>query len=306
MTTMEELRKRHSLMNDIRTITQKAKDTYNAMTLRKRIIYGSIGAVFLVVTLLLGILSQKLQRNLNPVAEKMESAPGSVIVLGLVIALVSIPPLFGHELLGVIAGYVYGSILGFLILTVASTVGESVVYYMFRRFLRSRIDQFRWKYHSSYGIFVSVIEDGGVLMLVLIRMSVIPPHFSTPLFAGLESITWKRWMLANIIASPIRMFPPVFIGSLLRNSRSNSILGDVAFILSTFVTFGVLWTIRKQYLIKADELELARIRAIGKIDPETTEEEVVMAPPLAHVPVRYSQAPNWPFEPSNPQKPVVS
>lgn len=263
----------HSIVADCKGLIRSAYTTFAALSTAKKIVYGIVTVSFTGISVALAVLSQHLQRNLHPLATRMESSAWSWAVLSLLIALVSVPPLFGHELLGVVAGYVYGQRIGFLILTLSSLAGESGVYFAFRRFLRGRIHAFRVKYRANYGIFVGVVEDGGLTMLFLIRMSVIPPHFSTPLFAGLESITWTRWMLANVLASPVRMFPPVFIGSLLRDSKSNSVLGDVAFVFSSLITFAVLWTIRKRYLVKKDELDLARVRASRssmKFEPQVT------------------------------------
>ncbi|CCG82817.1 Putative uncharacterized protein [Taphrina deformans PYCC 5710] len=249
---------------------RKAWTKYNAIPLRKRILYTTIFVVWHVILLVIAIFSNRFQKNLQPLASRMDHMPESWLILSALIAFVSIPPLFGHELLAIIAGYVYGAEMGFLILTVSSVIGESMVYFAFRYWLRGRLDAFRRKHQKNYGVFVAVVDDGGILMLWLIRMSIIPPHFSTPLFSSLNNITWWKWMLANICASPVKFFPPIFIGTLLRNKENNSIFGDLAFGISSVVTIGVLWHIRQSFIKKkkelkdrlaAQELSLSQVRA---------------------------------------------
>lgn len=216
----------------------------------KRVLYTVIFVLWHAILLVVAIFSNKLQSNLQPLASRMERLTGAWIVLSLLIAVVSIPPLFGHELLAVIAGYVYGIRSGFAILTISSILGETLVYFAFRFWLKHALDAFRSRHRQNYAIFVSVIEEGGLLMLCFVRMSVIPPHFSTPLFSSLDSITWYSWLLANILASPVKFFPSVFVGALLRDKHNNSLIGDLFFILSTVTTLGVLFHIYRKFMSK--------------------------------------------------------
>lgn len=238
----------------LRQTCRKAMMKYMALPLHKRILYAFVFVTWHLVLLTVAILSNRLQRNLAPLAHRMLQTPGAWFILSALIVLVSIPPLFGHELLAVVAGYVYGDRYGFLLLMISSIVGESIVYFAFRFWLKNYISSFRRKYDKNYGVFVGVVEDGGIVMLWLIRMSVIPPHFSTPLFSSLENITWYKWMIANVLASPVKFFPPVFLGTLLMNKHNNSVVGDMAFGLSTVITFVVLWYIRKTFVQKKQEL----------------------------------------------------
>lgn len=180
----------------------------------------------------------------------MEQIKVAWLPLAVLIALVSIPPLFGHEILAIIAGFVYGTGPGFAILAISSIIGESIVYFTLRTFFHGYLNSFRQRFGQSYGVFVTVVEDGGILMLWLIRMSIIPPHFSTPLFSSLDNITWWKWMIANVAASPVKFYPPVFIGSLLRDERKNSLVGDFALAISILITVAVLWIIRRKYIEK--------------------------------------------------------
>lgn len=236
---------------------RKLYGKFKALPLRKRILYSSVFVLWHALLIVIAVFSRKLQSHLEPLAAKMERHQLSWLALSALIAVVSIPPLFGHELLAFIAGYVYGQQKGFAILTASSIIGESAVYFTFRFWLRGYLESFRAKYRKNYAVFVAVVEDGGLPMLWAIRMSIIPPHFSTPLFSSLENITWWKWMLANILASPVKFFPPVFAGSIFRDKRNNSIFGDIAFAVSSVVTVAVLLYIRQCFLKKKREIREA-------------------------------------------------
>lgn len=233
--------------------SKKLYSKFQALPTKKKVWYTSLFIIIHAIGIAMAIGSHKLSKNLEPLAQKMQAFPESWLILSLLIIIVSIPPLFGHELLALIAGYVYGTSIGFLILTASSIIGESLVYFAFRYWFLSGLERFRKKHEKNYGVFVAVVDDGGILMLWFIRMSVIPPHFSTPLFSSLRTITWWKWMVANVLASPVKFFPPVFIGALLRSKNNNSILGDVMFGVSAVVTVGVLFYIRRAYMAKKTE-----------------------------------------------------
>ncbi|ORY80952.1 hypothetical protein BCR37DRAFT_330867, partial [Protomyces lactucae-debilis] len=211
--------------------------------------------VFVLASILIAIFSHRLQRNLDPIAQKLQHIKAGWLIVCSLIALVSIPPLFGHEFLAAVSGFVYGMSNGFLMVMISSIVGESFVYFGFRYFFKGQLDRFRERHKENYGVFVGVVEDGGLLMLFLIRMSIIPPHFSTPLFSSLETITWARWMMANALASPVKFFPPVYVGVLLRDKAHNSIMGNIAFVLSTLITVGTMWFIVRAYRAKRQSME---------------------------------------------------
>lgn len=237
----------------IKELVGKSWAKYKALPTGKKILYTALFVVIHILGIAFLFLSKKIEADLEPLAAKMDKTPGAFLILGALIAIVSIPPLFGHEILALVAGYVYGATYGFLILTISSIIGESGVYFGFRYWFIGALDSYREKHAKNYGVFVAVVEDGGILMLWFIRMSVIPPHFSTPLFSSLRTITWWKWMVANIAASPVKFFPPVYLGTLLRSKSNNSIVGDIVFAVSTLVTVGVLWHINKAYKAKKAE-----------------------------------------------------
>lgn len=140
------------------------------------------------------------------------------MVPSVLLMLVSIPPLFGHEIISFLTGFVYGNV-GFLIVVFSTTIGESLLFLSFRHLFTSKITAFREQY-KDYDIFVRVIEEGGSYMIFAIRCSAIPSHFSTPLFASMEAIEYKTWLICCLISS-FSLYPPVYFGWLLKRGESS-------------------------------------------------------------------------------------
>ncbi len=131
----------------------------------------------------------------------MANLNGAFLIPSILMVFVSFPPLFGHEAIAILTGFVYGKLLGFLIVVLSSLLGETLLFLSFRYFLRRRIADFRERHRNNYGVFVQVVEQGGFPMLMAIRLSAIPSHFSTPLFASIDTLEYKRWLLAALASS---------------------------------------------------------------------------------------------------------
>lgn len=242
-----------------RKYLQKIWAAYQALPTRKKILYVSLFVIYNGLCLVFVILDNQLQNYLEPLAARMNSIPGAWLLLGILIAIACIPPLFGHAILALVAGYVYGSLYGFLLLTISSLIGEYFVYAVFPYLFLAALERLREKHAKNYGVFVAVVEDGGVVMIWFIMMSVIPTHISTPFFGGLRTITWYKLLFANILASPVKFFPPVYVGTLLRSKSNNGALGNVVFTLCVLVTLIVMWQIRKSYKVKKAEYREMRM-----------------------------------------------
>lgn len=194
---------------------------FNKLTRRQKLILGgSIAGVSFLVVLLSAIFHTRIINWAKPLAEKYTRRPGGFLVPSILLMLVSIPPLFGHELISFLTGFVYGN-SGFIIVVISTTIGESLLFLSFRHLFTSKIAAFREQY-KDYDIFVRVIEEGGQYMILAIRCSAIPSHFSTPLFASIEAIEYKTWLICCLVSS-FSLYPPVYFGWLLKRGESSSI-----------------------------------------------------------------------------------
>ncbi|CCG81143.1 Golgi apparatus membrane protein tvp38 [Taphrina deformans PYCC 5710] len=194
---------------------------YDRLTRQQKIIIGStVGGGFLLFILIASIFHERIIEYFKPLAEKYTRRPGGFLVPSFMLMLACIPPILGHELISFLTGFVYGNV-GFLIVIISTALGETILFLSFRHFLTSRLVSFRKKY-KDYDIFVRIIEEGGTYMIVAIRCSAVPSHFSTPLFASIEEIEYKTWLICFFISS-FSLYPPVYLGWLLKRGESSRI-----------------------------------------------------------------------------------
>lgn len=186
----------------------------------KVIVFATVGTVVSLIVILTFIFHKQLLDWAKPLAQKYTQKPGGFLLPAVLLIIVSFPPFFGHEFISVLVGFIYGNV-GFLIVVVSITIGETLLFLGFRHIFRDRLVQFRRKY-ENYDIFVRVIERGGFPMLLAIRCSAMPGHFSTPLFASILSIPYQTWLLGSLASSPT-LYPPVYFGWLLQRGQSSEV-----------------------------------------------------------------------------------
>tara|TARA_R110002060_G_scaffold48033_6_gene59007 strand:- start:279 stop:494 length:216 start_codon:yes stop_codon:yes gene_type:complete len=61
---------------------------------------------------------------------KIKDVPGGFIIPVIILIVISFPPLFGHEIVGILVGAVWGLWIGFAIVAAGTFIGESM--YPFR------------------------------------------------------------------------------------------------------------------------------------------------------------------------------
>ncbi|KTW26941.1 hypothetical protein T552_02430 [Pneumocystis carinii B80] len=186
-----------------------------------------------IAMILMSIHHQKIVDLLAPTADKIQRINGGFLIFASILILCSFPPMVGREIATILIGFVYGYI-GFIIVSISFIIGETLVFLSFRHFCHKQAIQFRNKYKNSYGIFVRIIEEKQITMMFLISLSAIPSHFSTPLFATIDSISYYSWLLVAIPCS-IKHVIPVYVGILFRRNQT-SLASTALLIFSIFIT----------------------------------------------------------------------
>lgn len=64
-------------------------------------------------------------QKLRPFSEKVREIPGGFLIPIAILILISFPPLFGHEIVALLCGVVYGLWIGFAIVAAGTFIGES-------------------------------------------------------------------------------------------------------------------------------------------------------------------------------------
>lgn len=65
------------------------------------------------------------KQALRPFSVKIKDIPGGFIIPVIILIVISFPPLFGHEIVGILVGAVWGLWIGFAIVAAGTFIGES-------------------------------------------------------------------------------------------------------------------------------------------------------------------------------------
>jgi hypothetical protein len=84
--------------------------------------------VLTVAVIVFAVYHRKIEEGLLPVAHWMKSQKAGWLIPIALLFVVSFPPLFGHEIIGVLTGDVYGLGVGFAIIAAGTLLGEIANY----------------------------------------------------------------------------------------------------------------------------------------------------------------------------------
>ncbi|KAG5518409.1 hypothetical protein PMAC_002802 [Pneumocystis sp. 'macacae'] len=195
--------------------------------------YSSSKSNLLLLMLLYLLINIEIVDLLAPAADRIQKINGGFLIFSIILIFFSFPPMIGREIATILIGFVYGYV-GFIIVLISFIIGETLVFLSFRHFCHAQAIQFRNKYKNSYGVFVKIIEERKITMMFLISLSAIPSHFSTPLFATINSISYYSWLLV-VIPCSIKHIIPVYVGILFRHNKT-SIASTIVLIFSIVIT----------------------------------------------------------------------
>ncbi|KAJ7736723.1 hypothetical protein DFH07DRAFT_96882 [Mycena maculata] len=254
---------------DPRNITRTPSPTlseFNAMNdiqekrpIRQRILYYGIIAAFLTAILLFGAYHNQIIRALQPVSRwLLDHKFGPVIPVAMLI-IVSFPPLVGHELIATLAGVVWSFPIAFLIVAVGTLLGEIANYFTFKYACSARGAKMEAK-NIRYGLLAHVVRSGRFWIVLVIRLSAIPPHFSTTVFSTV-GILFVVFAAATILSLPKQAIA-VFVGYSLKASSSGSRTSKLVELLilgiSIVVTIVAYWWMTRK--MKAARLDYIHSR----------------------------------------------
>ncbi|KAI0326157.1 hypothetical protein GY45DRAFT_1374182 [Cubamyces sp. BRFM 1775] len=146
--------------------------------IRVLITFAIIGLVILFI-----VYQQKIVDWLKPFTDWMRRTPGGWLVPIAILIVLSFPPLFGHEIIAVLCGDAWGVGIGFAIVAAGTLLGELANYYVFRWFCMTRGRKIEAK-SLQYALLAEVVRQGGFKIAVLVRLSAIPGHLTTAVFAS--------------------------------------------------------------------------------------------------------------------------
>ncbi|KIJ67230.1 hypothetical protein HYDPIDRAFT_25702 [Hydnomerulius pinastri MD-312] len=229
-------------MFDFRALFQKDK-----LFTKKYIIYYIFGLIAIVLgSLFLFYHDQILHRQQTYTLDSLRF--GWLIPIG-IFFVISFPPLFGHEILAIVCGLVWGVWIGFGITAAGTLLGEIGNFYAFRYLFQNRAQKMEEK-NIQYACLAKLVREGGFKIALIARYSAVPGHFTTAIFAvcGMNIFIF---VMAAALSLP-KQFITVYIGTLLESDSSgsattqNKILSYVVGGITAIVTVAAMWYIQKE------------------------------------------------------------
>ncbi|KAK7691169.1 hypothetical protein QCA50_006272 [Cerrena zonata] len=211
--------------------------------------YYLIGVLVVVFIVLFVAYHTQIVNWLQPAANWMHRTPAGWVIPIVLFVIVSFPPLFGHEIIGILCGLVWGLGIGFAIVATGTFLGEMANFYAFRHCCTARGAKYEKK-NLKYAYLVRVIRDGGFKVALVARFSAIPPHFTTAVFSTCGMDVWV-FAAAAFFSLP-KQFMIVYLGVALEqsqsdgSSRTNKIIKAIVISVTVIVTILAMWWINKK------------------------------------------------------------
>ncbi|KAJ6588991.1 hypothetical protein B0H19DRAFT_226984 [Mycena capillaripes] len=175
--------------------------------------------IIVVVIALIEVYHDKIVDALTPVAHWLHDTRGGWVIPILVLIALSFPPLFGHELVAMLCGLVWGLGAGFGIVAAGTILGEIATYCFFKYCCGARGKRLELS-NMPYGTLAHIVREGGLVIAIIVRFSSLPSHFTTAVFSTCGMPFWI-FLVAAVISLP-KQLALVEIGVALASDDAKS------------------------------------------------------------------------------------
>ncbi|ORX57377.1 hypothetical protein DM01DRAFT_1334001 [Hesseltinella vesiculosa] len=184
------------------------------MKARTRIL-GGVAAIGLLCALgVLAMYRHELRQEIQSIAVKMRSAPYSWIAMIGLLVLTSIPPFIGFTFCASLTGFIYGVPRGFPIAITGAFLGAMTCFRLIRQYKITRFIQLSSSKQEKYLAIQEAIEQGGLGIMLLIRLSPIPWPITNMMLSALPKVTLRQFTITALISS-FKLCLEVWVGSQL-------------------------------------------------------------------------------------------
>ncbi|CAG8508615.1 5551_t:CDS:2 [Funneliformis mosseae] len=171
---------------------------------------------------------------ITPLADKVRDLKFGYLIIGGIIIISSIPPIPGYGSFVLICGYIYGFPLGFIPAFISALLGATVSFYLCRTICLGYARKLSKK-QSNFQKLSLAIEEGGLKIIILIRLCPFPFTWSNAFFGTIQSISFWKFFIATALSLP-KLLIFVFMGSRFRNLAEEM---DSTSRIINYVTIGV-------------------------------------------------------------------
>lgn len=124
--------------------------------------------VVLTLVILMTVFHKDIIKWLTPVSKKIKSVSWGWVIPVAILFVISFPPLFGHEIVAILCGVVYGLWVGFGIVSLGTFIGEVGNFYAFMFCLSKTAEKYERK-NLNYGCMAHIVREGGFKVSICAR-----------------------------------------------------------------------------------------------------------------------------------------
>ena len=176
--------------------------------------------------------------NFSSVLFYLNSSLG--ILLFIFIYVISVIFILPASWLSILAGFLYGTFVGSIVVFIAAFIGASISFFISRNFLAKRVNSLINKF-SKLDLLENIVQKGGLKLIILTRLSPLFPFSLLNYFYGLNKIEYRKFSISLIFIAP-GTFLYCSLGNLakslneLRDLRiSNNFIMTSIGVISTFL-----------------------------------------------------------------------
>ncbi|KAH9846285.1 hypothetical protein C2E23DRAFT_598407 [Lenzites betulinus] len=248
--------------------TQGTKKSWRERMNRETLITYLVLVVIIAVVTVFLVFQNDIIRGLKPFSDWLHRTKGAWLVPIAIIFVLSFPPLFGHGLIAIICGTVWGVWIGWGIVTAGTVLGELANFVICKWCCYRNGQKFEDRY-LMYALYAQVVREGSFVMPTIMRYTSYPGHGQsltqldpnralpnmlcavlTVIFATCGTSVWE-FVLAALLSSP-KHLATVYLG-VAGSDSDNGLKGGalagvkVAVIMgTTVVTYAALWWVGRE------------------------------------------------------------
>ncbi|RXW20836.1 hypothetical protein EST38_g5019 [Candolleomyces aberdarensis] len=218
-------------------------------TSRERLWFFAAIIILIALIALAWIYDKQIVRTLAPAATWLHDTPGAFAIPMAVLIVISFPPLFGHAVVAILCGFVWGLGIGFGIVAGGTFLGEIGHFYASKLVFRTRGEKLE-RTNISHACLAQVVRDGGIRITLIARLSAIPAQTTTTVFStcGVGIIIFA---ISTLLSMPKQALG-VYLGVILLRSRfetrssTERIVTSVVLAVTMLITAVATWYIGRQ------------------------------------------------------------
>ncbi|EIN03920.1 hypothetical protein PUNSTDRAFT_128505, partial [Punctularia strigosozonata HHB-11173 SS5] len=246
----------------------------------KNIVKVALVVLAIAAAILISVFQTKIIEALAPFAVWMHETKGGWLIPIAILFVLSFPPLFGHEIIAILCGVVYGLGVGFAVVAAGTLLGETANYAVFRFFCRERAGKMESK-KIFYACLARIVREGGFKIAIVSRYSAIPGHMTTALYATCGLGFWV--FLAAAVLSLPKQFVLIAVGRLSADAGegkgpkgANAISIVVSVVLGVATSAAYRYILWKMAFVKNDVIHQRRKERQGKVAFSASSDEVLV------------------------------